>query len=307
MAKAKNTVWLAPGIPFQLEYAPEALEHVRRIAVEAFYSMPRGGMEVGGILLGRHGNGLVEVLNSVPIECEHASGPGFVLSPKDHTKLAALVAGGGRQPGGPELRVVGWFHSHTRSGIFLSAEDLAIHERYFPEPWQVALVVRPEHGAPARAGFFFRGTGGSIRSESTALEFKLQTLAHASPGAVWGAAAGIAPTSEPLPVAGVPDPVPEVETIESPPEPPAPVPVIPVVEAAPRYLLWLTLALGLVALIAMAGFVYRDTEVKVLREDIRRERLRARELERRLEVERKAHEAQVARPAPPAEQPGASQ
>ncbi len=217
MAKAKNTVWLAPGIPFQLEYAPEALEHVRRIAVEAFYSMPRGGMEVGGILLGRRANGLVEVLNSVPIECEHASGPGFVLSPNDHTRLAALVAGGGRQPGGMELRVVGWFHSHTRSGIFLSAEDLAIHERYFPEPWQVALVVRPEHGAPARAGFFFRGAGGSIHSESTALEFTLQTLAHAAQGAVWGSAAGTAPASEPLPMAALPDPVPVVNTIEGPP------------------------------------------------------------------------------------------
>ena len=36
---------------------------------------------------------------------------------------------------------MGWYHSHTRSEIFLSDADLEIHNRYFPEPWQVALVL----------------------------------------------------------------------------------------------------------------------------------------------------------------------
>jgi len=36
-------------------------------------------------------------------------------------------------------------------GIFLSGQDLWIHEHFFAEPWQVALVIEPV----TRAGGFF--------------------------------------------------------------------------------------------------------------------------------------------------------
>ncbi len=289
MAGAEYTPWAAQGIPFQLEYDPDALEQVRRIVVEAYYSMPRGGMEAGGVLLGRFEKGRVEVMNSVPLECEHALGPGFVLSPKDHSALEALVAGSGRQPDGPELKAVGWYHSHTRSGLFLSEEDLRIHARYFPEPWQVALVVRPEHGSPPRAGFFFREKSGKMRGESTALEFQLLNRSATTPPAVWVGAAEIAPS------AAVRAQGPSMHETAGGRLPPIPV----VVPAAPRWLLFLTLVLGVVAFIAASGFAFRDTEVRVLREDIKRERLRARDLEKKLDLERKSKEVPNTRPGSP--------
>ncbi|MGH2581792.1 MAG: Mov34/MPN/PAD-1 family protein, partial [Anaerolineales bacterium] len=49
--------------------------------------------------------------------------------------------------------VVGWYHTHPRMGIFLSGYDLWLHEHFFPQPWQVALVVEPHSGA---GGFFVR-------------------------------------------------------------------------------------------------------------------------------------------------------
>jgi proteasome lid subunit RPN8/RPN11 len=50
-------------------------------------------------------------------------------------------------------RIVGWYHTHPRMGIFLSHFDTWLHNNFFPEPWQVALVVEP-HGSTA--GFFIR-------------------------------------------------------------------------------------------------------------------------------------------------------
>jgi len=69
---------------------------------------------------------------------------------------------------------VGWYHSHTRSEISLSARDVEIHNRYFPDPWHVALVVRPHAMQPMRAGFFFREANGSIHADSSYSEFLLE-------------------------------------------------------------------------------------------------------------------------------------
>jgi proteasome lid subunit RPN8/RPN11 len=50
-------------------------------------------------------------------------------------------------------RIVGWYHTHPRMGIFLSHYDTWLHNNFFPEPWQVALVVEPHSSV---AGFFIR-------------------------------------------------------------------------------------------------------------------------------------------------------
>ncbi|MFW9827960.1 MAG: hypothetical protein ACFFEY_10225 [Candidatus Thorarchaeota archaeon] len=42
-----------------------------------------------------------------------------------------------------DLRVVGWWHSHVGLGCFLSPTDIHTHECFFPESYQVALVVDP--------------------------------------------------------------------------------------------------------------------------------------------------------------------
>ena len=44
----------------------------------------------------------------------------------------------------PDLRILGWYHTHPGFGIFLSEMDIFIQENFFPEPWQVALVYDPK-------------------------------------------------------------------------------------------------------------------------------------------------------------------
>ncbi|MFX1419419.1 MAG: Mov34/MPN/PAD-1 family protein [Promethearchaeota archaeon] len=42
-----------------------------------------------------------------------------------------------------DLRIVGWWHSHPNFGCFLSGTDLHTQKYFFPEYYQVALVVDP--------------------------------------------------------------------------------------------------------------------------------------------------------------------
>jgi proteasome lid subunit RPN8/RPN11 len=56
-------------------------------------------------------------------------------------------------------RIVGWYHTHPRMGIFLSHYDTWLHRNFFPEPWQVALVVEPYSSL---GGFFIRQPDGGL-------------------------------------------------------------------------------------------------------------------------------------------------
>jgi proteasome lid subunit RPN8/RPN11 len=166
--------WRAPQSPFLIHYSRLVLEQIRLAVVDAYYLVPRGGLEIGGVLLGKCRDRHVEVVDHEPIECEHAFGPSFSLSPRDEERLQDVLARIRGKSGG--LEAVGWYHSHTRSEILLTETDLEIHNRYFPEEWQVALVVRPSTSQPTRAGFFFRELGGSIRASGSYQEFKLEPL-----------------------------------------------------------------------------------------------------------------------------------
>jgi hypothetical protein len=59
--------------------------------------------------------------------------------------------------------------------FFLTEADLEIHNHYFPEMWQVALVVRPSMSEPTRAGFLFRELGGLIHASGVYHEFRLES------------------------------------------------------------------------------------------------------------------------------------
>jgi proteasome lid subunit RPN8/RPN11 len=63
----------------------------------------------------------------------------------------------------PKKVLVGWFHTHPRMGIFLSSYDTFIHQHFFPEIWQVALVVEPYSQS---GGFFVRQTDGELDPRS---------------------------------------------------------------------------------------------------------------------------------------------
>src|ERR1700681_358884 len=129
--------WGVGPCAFTIEYSLRVLDDIRLAVMDAFFSLPRGGAEIGGILLGKFETGRLVISEQAALDCEHAHGPGFTLSPSDETRLAALLAAHANGANG--AHPVGWYHSHTRSEIFLSEADLEIYRRFFPETWQVGL------------------------------------------------------------------------------------------------------------------------------------------------------------------------
>ncbi|MDP2975617.1 MAG: hypothetical protein Q8N45_05325 [Anaerolineales bacterium] len=116
--------------------------------------------EVGGVLVGQRyldeaaGEQFV-VTESVIPACYTRQGPVYLTFTQDslvyfHTTLEQ------RYPG---KRIVGWYHTHPRMGIFLSHYDTWLHGSFFSEPWQVALVVEPH---TSTAGFFVRQANGIL-------------------------------------------------------------------------------------------------------------------------------------------------
>jgi proteasome lid subunit RPN8/RPN11 len=59
----------------------------------------------------------------------------------------------------PDLRILGWYHTHPGHGIFLSDMDLFIHKNFFSLPWHLAFVFDPQN---QEEGLFAWRTGNMM-------------------------------------------------------------------------------------------------------------------------------------------------
>src|SRR4051794_21484412 len=134
-------VWQAAGSDARIEYPRALMEELSFAATEGFNRVPRGGVEIGGVLFGTREPDAVKILAHRPVTCEYAFGPSFTLSDNDRRGLENLLASAQTDPDLLEMEPVGWYHSHTRSEILLSEKDLELFQRYFPEIWKIALVL----------------------------------------------------------------------------------------------------------------------------------------------------------------------
>ena len=116
--------------------------------------------ETGGVLVG---NWFEDIETSTEfIVIEHAlparftrQGSVFLTFTKDtivnfHNEIELLY---------PGEQIVGWYHTHPKMSIFLSNYDTWLHNNFFTEPWQVALVIEPHNNL---GGFFVRQTNGNL-------------------------------------------------------------------------------------------------------------------------------------------------
>lgn len=163
-----------PECPFAIEYRNDLMQELRAAAAYGQQVLTRGGMEVGGVLLGARTEGGISIRAWHPIACEHASGPALVLSARDRDELRRFLDVASTLPDFAGLEPVGWFLSHTRSDIVLRESDLNLYQEFFPAASDIALVLRPGRHGAARAGFFFRGLDGTARSDRSLLEFDIE-------------------------------------------------------------------------------------------------------------------------------------
>jgi len=162
---------MIPECPYRITIPATTLREINQIVTESYYAAPRGGVEVGGVFFGVTAGGSLHILAYRPLICQYLMGPSFKLSVDDKARLSNLLALPDSDPKLAKLSVLGWYHSHHRSEIFLSQEDLALYNEFFPGGHQVALVLRPSHMKATRAGFFFRDAEGLLQAHAPLQEF----------------------------------------------------------------------------------------------------------------------------------------
>ncbi len=171
MSDAKFGSWVVPESPVDVEYSLIVIDEIRQVVADGFQRLQRGGIEVGGVLYGTRQDRIVKVTAMREIACEHARGPTFHLSDNDRAALTAQLARDKEDSRLEGLQVVGWFLSHTRSDVTLQQSDLDTYNGFFPQPWQVTMVVHPGRAGTMRAGFFVREPDGSVKGQRSYQEF----------------------------------------------------------------------------------------------------------------------------------------
>jgi proteasome lid subunit RPN8/RPN11 len=156
-AAPETGFWTTPEFPYTVEYSLAALDGIRAASVEGMMRLRHGGVEVGGVLFGRRTGTVLRILAYRSFICEYAYGPSFTLSEHDRSALRRLIDSSPQDPELSGMEVLGWYRSHTRGGIELSERDRSIYDTFFPEPWHISLVLRPEDSGVAQAWFFVRG------------------------------------------------------------------------------------------------------------------------------------------------------
>lgn len=109
-------------------------------------------VELGGLLLGnvyQHENRLFVEINAAIEAKSEQNGPVHFTFTAD----AWAAAHQERETNYPDLKIVGWFHTHPNLGVFYSSDDVVVHSTAFSLPWHVGLVLDPVRDTVALFGW----------------------------------------------------------------------------------------------------------------------------------------------------------
>ena len=166
-------LWEVPQKPVSVRIPFSLIDRLEREAVESFRSLTSRGSEIGGLLVGEVSPGsplVVSISDYDLIACDYSRGPLYRLSDADMGRFEQaiqqrLAAGRG---------VAGFFRSHTRKGISLDSDDMALFQARFRDPHHIALLVRPFATKASTAGIFI-WENGKVNAEASYLEFPFRS------------------------------------------------------------------------------------------------------------------------------------
>lgn len=172
--------WVEPDSDITVCLKLEMVDRLQMEVLRGVDSFSHSGNEVGGILLGRteldEGRSLTFVDDFEPIPCDHRRGPSYVLSAKEAANFEAVLAQTSARQG---PSVLGYYRSHNREGLFLSAEDLHLIQHHFRGADNLFLLIKTLPKGACTAGFFF-WKDGRIQSEFTDSEAPLLPVSLSS-------------------------------------------------------------------------------------------------------------------------------
>jgi hypothetical protein len=162
--------WAPQDSPLAIHMNLEAVDGIARDVIEVLELGPRRDTEVGGLLLGRvTGGNTVWIEQYQRISCEHSFGPHFILADQD---TAALEDAATNIFETREVAVVGLYRSHTRPGLQLEESDFELIRRYFSDPSDLVLLVKPGKGNNLFAQFHRYDPGGGAQPVGERFPFR---------------------------------------------------------------------------------------------------------------------------------------
>ena len=112
------------------------IRELRAKVIEAFVSLPKRGLEIGGVLYGDSAG----IFGFEEGPCEHRYGPSFALSAADYEALGQFVEEHKRSDGPP---IVGFFRSFTSREPSIEMADEEFIASHFPRGEFVFLMLQP--------------------------------------------------------------------------------------------------------------------------------------------------------------------
>lgn len=213
--------WTAPELPggnaeVRLDF--DLIDRLLQEVMRGFGAMPRRSLEMGGLLIGwveQEGDRRVITIEDFePIPCRHSKGTAWLLTAEEQIRFEETLARW-RNAEGRRSYTVGFYRSHTREGMGLTAEDQAMFSRFFPDPSSIVMLVKPFATRSSVGAIFVRDGHGGLRTTSSYREFPFSRkdlggagLALSPPEETAERPGGAPPFREPAPAAFPPPPPP---------------------------------------------------------------------------------------------------
>src|SRR5947207_747300 len=148
--------WTESDHKFAIHIPPDVIRSLAAECWIGFKRVPRRGLEIGGILLGRTETGdditTFWIDGFQQVESEHRSGPSYVLSEFDFVHLQEAITKN-------KSNSLGIYRSQTRSEeLVLQEPDVKLFGRCFETGQALFLMLGPVPGIAA----FFAQTDGSL-------------------------------------------------------------------------------------------------------------------------------------------------
>jgi len=151
--------WDPEGSPVSIHMSPGVAEGIAHDSVENT-NEETGGLLLGQVEAGPHPAVWIERYQQLPRTREGGGGE-FIL---DSEEIAALESAAGGIVAAGEFAVVGLYRSHRRPGFQLEGPDFDLMRRYFRDPSDLILLVRPGNAKEVTGRFHVRDEQSGARA-----------------------------------------------------------------------------------------------------------------------------------------------
>ena len=175
-------VWNTPDVPLRLEYPLELMEQLRAAVCDELQPGAGAGPDPAGALFGVSRGSAARILAWRPIVRAAAEQDHARALLHDRAQMIRVLSTAATDPSMQGLEPLGWFVSRRQEAQGLTAREVELFNHFFPNSWQVTLLLRRGTGGTARAGFFIREENGSLRTDASYRELLIQPVRRV-PGA----------------------------------------------------------------------------------------------------------------------------